>query len=73
MIDRKTLENFRKDFEKAMEALEKQYGCNMASSLTLTESLIHQQVSQVNQKYTKVKVKMKLMNKSLKNIVHYMV
>ena len=26
MIDRKTLENFRKDFEKAMEALEKQYG-----------------------------------------------
>ena len=45
MIDRKTLENFRKDFEKAMEALEKQYGCNMASSLTLTESLIHQQVS----------------------------
>ena len=26
MIDRQTLENFRKDFEKAMEALEKQYG-----------------------------------------------
>ena len=26
MIDRQTLDNFRQDFEKAMEALEKQYG-----------------------------------------------
>ena len=26
MIDRQTLTNFRQDFEKAMEALEKQYG-----------------------------------------------
>ena len=25
MIDRQTLDNFRQDFEKAMEALEKQY------------------------------------------------
>ena len=26
MIDRQTLDNFRKDFDKAMEALEQQYG-----------------------------------------------
>ena len=26
MIDRQTLDNFRQDFEKAMETLEKQYG-----------------------------------------------
>ena len=39
MIDRQTLDNFRQDFEKAMETLKKQYGfiidlCNITYSAT---------------------------------------